>query len=85
MALALSFVKVLLWGFLLCSGAARKPCSSSIAYQEPTVVLKTVHIQTTVMQNTTLPVASGLTLTVDTAPTNVDLITSYFSSRAISR
>lgn len=85
MGLALSFVNVLLWSLLLCIGAARKPCSSSTADRKTTVVLKTVHIQTAVLYNTTIPVDSGLTLTVDNAPANIDLITTYFSSRAISR
>lgn len=89
MGLALSFVNVLLWSLLwslvLCIGAAREPCSSSTVDRKTTVVLKTVHIQTTILSNTTIPVDSGLTLTVDNAPAKIDLITSYFSSRAISR
>ena len=85
MGLTHSFVGLLFWGFLLCTGAAKEPCSSDIADQKPTVILKTIHIQTSILCNTTIPVDSDLTLTVENAPTHVDLITTYFSSRAISR
>lgn len=85
MGLARSFVSVFFWSLFLCIGAAPEPCSSSIADQTPTVVLKTIHVQTSVIYNTTIPIDSDLTLTVENAPTQVDLITTYFSSPAIRR
>jgi hypothetical protein len=50
-----------------------------------TVVLKTIRVQTTILHNTTIPLDPGLTLTVDNAPTHVDLITTYLSGRITSR
>jgi hypothetical protein len=55
------------------------------AQLKSTVVLKTIRVQTTILHNTTIPIDPGLTLTVDNAPTHVDLITSYFSGRITSR
>lgn len=85
MGLTSSFVSVLFWSLLLRIGAAPEPCSSSIADQKPTVILKTIHIKTSILYNTTIPIDSDLTLTVENAPTHVDLITTYFSNPAISR
>lgn len=85
MALTNLFVNVFFWALILRIGAAREPCSSSIADEKPTVILKTIHIQTSVLCNTTIPVDADLTLTVDNAPTHVDLITTYFSNPVISR
>ena len=85
MGLTNSFFNVFFWCLLLRIGAAREPCSSSIANQKPTVILKTIHIQTSILCNTTIPIDSDLTLTVDNAPTHVDLITTYFSNPAVSR
>lgn len=85
MGLTNSFFNVFLWGLLLRIGGAQEPCSFSIADQKPTIILKTIHIQTSVLCNTTIPVDADLTLTVNNAPTHVDLITTYFSNPAISR
>lgn len=48
------------------------------------VVLKTIHIQTYVIHNTTFPVDGALTISVPNAPTNFELITTY-TSRSIAK
>lgn len=49
------------------------------------VVLKTIHIQTYITYNTTFPVDEGLTISVQNAPTNYDLTTTYTLQSMISR
>ena len=44
------------------------------------VVKHTIHIITSVPQNTTFQVNTDLTVTVDDAPTSLDFLTTYFST-----
>lgn len=48
------------------------------------VVLKTIHIQTSIAQNGTFVVDNSLTVSVENAPTNLDLTTTYISQSATS-
>ena len=48
------------------------------------VVEYSVYIKTDVQYNTSFAVNTGLTLTVDNAPTNLDLTTTYTSKKSIT-
>ncbi len=49
------------------------------------VVKQTIHIITSVLHDTTFEVNRDLTITVDNAPTNLDLMTTFFSESTMPR
>lgn len=79
--------RLLYYAFLLlnsaaCKSAAQDACiyrSGEMVVNSVVVVKHTIHIITSVPHNTTFQVNTGLTITVDDAPTSLDLLTTYFS------
>lgn len=61
--------------FTILRTAAQSACQKAVITN--IVVIKTVHIQTYAAQNTVFPVDSGLTISVQNAPTYYDLTTTY--------
>ena len=62
--------------------AAQDACvyrSGAMLVESVVVVKHTIHIITSIPHNTTFKVNTGLTITVDNAPTSLDLLTTYFS------
>ena len=87
MSECLIFYRLLYYALLLlysatCSSAAQDACvyrSGDVIVESVVVVKHTIHIITNVPYDTTFQVNTDLTITVDNAPTNLDIITTYLS------
>ena len=65
-----------------CISAAQDACiyrSEAMVVHSVVVVKQTIHIITSVPHDTIFPVNTDLTITVDNAPTSLDILTTYFS------
>lgn len=68
-----------------CGSVAQDACvyrSGKMVVDSVVVVKHTIHIMTNVPHDTTFQVNTDLTITVDNAPTSLDLLTTYFSRSA---
>ena len=79
--------RLLCYSLLICCAAcipqAQEACiyrTGPLLVNSVVVVKHTVHIITSVPHNTTFQVNTGLTVTVDDAPTSLDFLTTYFST-----
>lgn len=87
----LTLHRLLFYAFLLLnstasSSEAQDACiygSGEMIVNSVVVVKHTIHIITSVTLDTTLQVNTDLTITVDNAPTSLDLLTTYFSRSTI--
>ena len=73
---------LLLLNCAACFSAAQDGCiyrSGAMLIHSVVVVKHTIHIITSVPHDTTFQVKTDLTITVDNAPTSLDLLTTYFS------
>ena len=78
----LLYYAVLLLSSATCGSAAQDACvypSGEMVVNSVVVVKHTIHIITHVPYDTTFQVNTDLTITVDNAPTSLDLLTTYFS------
>ena len=78
----LLYYAILLLSSATCVLAVQDACvyrSGEMAVDSVVVVKHTIHIITYVPHDTTFQVNTDLTVTVDNAPTSLDLITTYFS------
>ena len=78
----LLFYAILLLSSATCGSAAQDACvyrSGEVVVNSVVVVKHTIHIITNVPHDTTFQVNTDLTITVDNAPTSLDLLTTYFS------
>ena len=82
------FALVLYW-FLTSLAASTKAQDACSVAQNPTtrvyMVEKSIYIKTSVQYNTSFAVNTDLTVTIDNAPTNLDLITTYTSRDTLTR
>ena len=100
MGLICTMVRLLIRQSILCSAlillsgivlqpAAQNACPYSFEnagdISSVVVVKQTIHIITDVPYDTTLEINKDLTVTVDNAPTHLDLITTYLSQSAIPK
>lgn len=73
---------ILLLASAACFSVAQDACiyrSGAMLVNSVVVVKQTIHIVTSVPYSTTFEVNTNLTITVDNAPTSLDLLTTYFS------
>ena len=78
----LLFYAILLISSATCGSAAQDACvyrSGEMVVNSVVVVKHTIHIITNVPYDTTFQVNTDLTITVENAPTSLDLLTTYFS------
>ena len=82
----LLYYALLLLNYTACSSAVQDVCiyrSGKMIVNSVVVVKHTIHIITSVPYDTAFQVNTDLTITVNNAPTSLDLLTTYFSRSSV--